>query len=144
VDANEGRVLAAEELSWDEVPIGSMLRQALNSDMPLYFENNLQGVGRCACKDVQTLKDAALAARHEDYVRKITEEVKGFGLTLMIGGSLAGETRTCPSKSAILNTFSWARYWFLACGSTRVRAARSPTHSDVYFLFTLTAGSGRS
>ncbi|RPJ51753.1 MAG: hypothetical protein EHM21_01940 [Chloroflexi bacterium] len=46
--------------------------------MPLYFENNLQGVGRCACKEVQTLKDAALVARHEDYVRKITQEVNGL------------------------------------------------------------------
>lgn len=39
VDANEGRVLAAEGLSWDDVPLGSMLRQALNLDLPLYFEN---------------------------------------------------------------------------------------------------------
>src|SRR5262245_52964046 len=39
VDANEGRVLAAEELNWDDVPIGAMLRQALNSDLPMYFEN---------------------------------------------------------------------------------------------------------
>jgi len=39
VDANEGRVLAAEGLSWDDVPIGSMLRQALNLDLTMYFEN---------------------------------------------------------------------------------------------------------
>lgn len=39
VDANEGRVLAAEELNWDDVPLGAMLRQALNLDLPLYFEN---------------------------------------------------------------------------------------------------------
>jgi predicted NBD/HSP70 family sugar kinase len=39
VDANEGRVLAAEGLSWDDVPLGSLLRQALNLDLPLYFEN---------------------------------------------------------------------------------------------------------
>jgi predicted NBD/HSP70 family sugar kinase len=39
VDAGEGRVLAAEGLSWDDVPIGSMLRQALNLDLPMYFEN---------------------------------------------------------------------------------------------------------
>jgi N-acetylglucosamine repressor len=39
VDAREGRVLAAEALSWDDVPVGSMLRQALNLDLPMYFEN---------------------------------------------------------------------------------------------------------
>ena len=39
VDANEGRVLAAEGLSWEDVPVGSMLRQALNLDLPMYFEN---------------------------------------------------------------------------------------------------------
>lgn len=39
VDAHEGRVLAAEGLSWDDVPVGSLLRQALNLDLPLYFEN---------------------------------------------------------------------------------------------------------
>ncbi len=39
VDPNEGRVLAAEGLSWEDVPIGSMLRQALNLDLPIDFEN---------------------------------------------------------------------------------------------------------
>jgi predicted NBD/HSP70 family sugar kinase len=39
VDAGEGRVLAAEGLSWEDVPIGSMLRQSLNLDLPMYFEN---------------------------------------------------------------------------------------------------------
>jgi hypothetical protein len=48
------------------------------SKMPLYYENNLQEVGHCACKDVQTLKDAALVARHEGYVRKITQAVNAF------------------------------------------------------------------
>ena len=40
VDPNEGRVRAAENLNWGEdVPFGSMLTQALNLDLPLYFEN---------------------------------------------------------------------------------------------------------
>jgi predicted NBD/HSP70 family sugar kinase len=39
VDPNEGRVLAAESLSWEDVPIGSMLRQSLNLDLPMDFEN---------------------------------------------------------------------------------------------------------
>jgi hypothetical protein len=48
------------------------------SKMPLYHENNIQGVGTCSYKDVQTLKDAALVTYHEAYVRKITREVNAF------------------------------------------------------------------
>jgi predicted NBD/HSP70 family sugar kinase len=40
VDPREGRVLAGEGLGWGEdVPVGSMLRQELNMDLPMYFEN---------------------------------------------------------------------------------------------------------
>jgi predicted NBD/HSP70 family sugar kinase len=40
VDAKEGRVLAGESLGWgDDVPVGSILRNALNLDLPVYFEN---------------------------------------------------------------------------------------------------------
>lgn len=40
VDAKEGRVLAGDNLGWgDDVPAGSILRQALNLDLPLYFDN---------------------------------------------------------------------------------------------------------
>lgn len=40
IDPKEGRVLAGEGLGWGEdVPIGSMLRQALKMDLPIYFEN---------------------------------------------------------------------------------------------------------
>lgn len=42
---------------------------------PLYYENNVQGVGKCDFKDAQTLKHADLVQRESDYVRKITEEV---------------------------------------------------------------------
>lgn len=45
---------------------------------PLYYENNVQGVGRCDWRDAQTLKHADLVRREDDYVRKITEEVNGF------------------------------------------------------------------
>jgi hypothetical protein len=45
---------------------------------PLYFENNIQGEGRCDYEDAQTLKHEDLARRESDYVRKITEEVNGF------------------------------------------------------------------
>lgn len=40
VDPVEGRILAGEGLGWGEdVPVGSMLREALNMDLPVYYEN---------------------------------------------------------------------------------------------------------
>jgi predicted NBD/HSP70 family sugar kinase len=40
VDPEEGRVLAGEGLGWGEdVPVGSMLREELALDIPMYFEN---------------------------------------------------------------------------------------------------------
>ncbi len=40
VDAKEGRVLAGESLGWgDDVPVGSILRQALHLALPVYFDN---------------------------------------------------------------------------------------------------------
>ncbi len=40
VDPKEGRVLAGEGLGWGEdVPVGSMLRAALDMNLPVYFEN---------------------------------------------------------------------------------------------------------
>jgi N-acetylglucosamine repressor len=40
VDPREGRVLAGEGLGWGEdVPVGSLLRRKLETDIPLYFEN---------------------------------------------------------------------------------------------------------
>ena len=44
----------------------------------LYHSNNIQGIGTCVFNEVQTLKDTALARRHEAYVRKITKEVNEF------------------------------------------------------------------
>ena len=45
---------------------------------PLYFENNVQGEGRCDWRDAQTLKHADVVRREDDYVRKITQEVNAF------------------------------------------------------------------
>ena len=45
---------------------------------PLYYENNVQGVGKCDYLDAQTMKHADLVGRMDDYVRKITQEVNGF------------------------------------------------------------------
>jgi hypothetical protein len=51
--------------------------------MPLYHENNIQGVGTCSYLNVQTLKDEDLVARHEVYVRKITGEVNQFNNVIL-------------------------------------------------------------
>jgi hypothetical protein len=45
---------------------------------PLYYQNNIQGVGKDDFKDAQTLKDAALVQRESDYVSKITREVNAY------------------------------------------------------------------
>jgi hypothetical protein len=45
---------------------------------PLYYENNIQGVGKCDYRDAQTLRHADLAQRESDYVRKITQEVNSL------------------------------------------------------------------
>lgn len=40
VDSKEGRVLVGENLGWGEdVPVGSLLRNALDTNLPIYFEN---------------------------------------------------------------------------------------------------------
>jgi hypothetical protein len=45
---------------------------------PLYYENNIQGVGKCDFKDAQTLEHADLVQRESEYVAKITQEVNAF------------------------------------------------------------------
>ncbi len=45
---------------------------------PLYYENNIQGVGNCDFRDAQTMKHADLVQRECDYVVKITQEVNAF------------------------------------------------------------------
>lgn len=46
--------------------------------MPLYYENNIQGVGNCECKDFQTVKDQTLLAYQKAYVAKITTELNAY------------------------------------------------------------------
>src|SRR5271170_2009847 len=45
---------------------------------PLYYENNIQRVGKCDFKDAQTLKYPDLVQRESEYVRKITQEVNDY------------------------------------------------------------------
>jgi N-acetylglucosamine repressor len=40
IDPTDGRVIAGEGLGWgDDVPVGSILRESLEQDIPIYFEN---------------------------------------------------------------------------------------------------------
>jgi hypothetical protein len=45
---------------------------------PLYYENNVQGVGKCDFKDAQTMKYPDLVQRESAYVSKITQEVNAY------------------------------------------------------------------
>ncbi len=45
---------------------------------PLYVQNNIQRTGDCDWRDAQSLKDANLVRREDDYVRKIVREVNSF------------------------------------------------------------------
>lgn len=45
---------------------------------PLYYKNNIQGVGNCHFNDAQTLKHPDLLKAEDDYVRKIVQEVSAF------------------------------------------------------------------
>lgn len=50
---------------------------------PLYHENNVQGEGKCDWRAAQSLTDADVARREEDYVRKITQEANAFDNTIL-------------------------------------------------------------
>jgi len=45
---------------------------------PMYYENNIQGAGKCSYLDAQTLRHPDLVDRMDEYVRKITQEVNQF------------------------------------------------------------------
>jgi hypothetical protein len=45
---------------------------------PLYYQNNIQGVGKCDFTDAQTMRYPGLVQRESDYVAKITREVNGY------------------------------------------------------------------
>ena len=45
---------------------------------PLYYENNIQGIGKDDYRDAETLKDPVLVERESAYIRKIVEETNGF------------------------------------------------------------------
>ncbi|MGA2983726.1 MAG: hypothetical protein ABSG32_07915 [Terriglobia bacterium] len=45
---------------------------------PLYYENNIQGVGKCDFEDFQRLNRPELVQRQSEYVSKITQEVNAY------------------------------------------------------------------
>lgn len=82
VDAKEGRVLAGESLGWgDEVPVGSILRNALNLDLPIYFDN---GARLAALAEIWFGKH--LSRQPQDLV--FLEVSEGIGAGIIIQGQL--------------------------------------------------------
>jgi hypothetical protein len=61
-----------------EICLFNCMYPDLWSLMPLYHQNNLQGVGTCDFIDVQTLRDIDLVTRQEAYVRKIMLEANPY------------------------------------------------------------------
>jgi hypothetical protein len=45
---------------------------------PLFYKNNIQGIGNCSFNDVQTIKDTALLVKEADYVKKILLETNAY------------------------------------------------------------------
>lgn len=85
VDTKEGRMLAADSLGWgDDVPVGSILRQALNLDLPLYFEN---GARLAALAEIWFGRHLSPTARQpQDLV--FLEISAGIGAGIVIQGQL--------------------------------------------------------
>lgn len=82
VDAKEGRMLAGENLGWgDEVPVGSILRNALSLDLPIYFDN---GARLAALAEIWFGKHAARGP--QDLV--FLEISEGIGAGIIIQGQL--------------------------------------------------------
>ena len=50
---------------------------------PLYYQNNIQGIGTCDHSGAQTLDDPALAFRETEYVSKIVREVNPFSNVIL-------------------------------------------------------------
>lgn len=82
VDPAAGRVRAAESLNWGEdVPFGSMLTQALNLDLPIYFEN---GARLAALAEIWFGKHAG--RQSQDLI--FLEIGEGIGAGIVIRGQL--------------------------------------------------------
>ncbi len=82
VDTKEGRMLAADSLGWgDDVPVGSLLRQALNLDLPLYFDN---GSRLAALAEIWLGSDTS--RQRQDLV--FLEVSEGVGAGIVIQGQL--------------------------------------------------------
>lgn len=82
VDAKEGRMLAGENLGWgDEVPVGSILRNALNLDLPIYFDN---GARLAALAEIWFGKHTS--RQPQDLV--FLEVSEGIGAGIIIQGQL--------------------------------------------------------
>jgi predicted NBD/HSP70 family sugar kinase len=82
VDTKEGRMFAADSLGWgDDVPVGSILRNALNLDLPIYFDNGSR---------LTALAEIWLGAHTSRQLQELVflEISDGIGAGIMIQGQL--------------------------------------------------------
>jgi predicted NBD/HSP70 family sugar kinase len=82
VDTKEGRMFAADSLGWgDDVPVGSILRNALNLDLPIYFDNGSR---------LAALAEIWLGAHMSRQLQELVflEISDGIGAGIMIQGQL--------------------------------------------------------
>jgi hypothetical protein len=69
---------------------------------PLYHENNIQNVGFGDWRAAQSLKEATLVSREEDYVRKLTEQANSFDNVIL---------EVCDEAASIGTGISLAGQW---------------------------------
>lgn len=82
VDPVTGRVLAGENLGWGEdVPVGALLKKALKTDLPIYFENDAR---LSALAELWFGKEAVRQARELVFL----DVGEGVGSGIVIGGQL--------------------------------------------------------
>jgi hypothetical protein len=82
---------------------------------PLFAENNVQGAGRCDWRAAQTLKDVALVAREDDYVRKLTQEANAFDNIIL---------EICDEPGHIGTGFELSGPWVAHLGDVVVKTER--------------------
>jgi len=82
---------------------------------PLNAANNIQGEGRCDWRAAQTLKDSALVARQDAYVRKLTQEANSLDNVIL---------EICDEPGHIGTGFELSGPWVAHLGDVVVETER--------------------
>jgi hypothetical protein len=83
---------------------------------PLNAANNIQGAGNCDWRAAQTLKDSALVARQDAYVRKLTQEANSFDNVIL---------EICDEPGHIGTGFELSGPWVAHLGDVVLETERS-------------------